>query len=81
MSESPDDTGKVHDVLAAHAKQICEDMAFDTLDIVATVLRSDGNTQLYCAGHGNKFARLGAMRDTLIREDELTKIDTRKANQ
>jgi hypothetical protein len=53
---------------------------FDTVQIFVTrnVGETDGNTVFRARCVGNHFARLGQVRDWLIRRDEETRVEVRK---
>lgn len=62
------------ELLEAHAARIMEH--FDSVQIVAT--RFDGESQttdVFRAGGGNYYARLGSMKEWLINEEERLRLD------
>jgi hypothetical protein len=59
-------------ILKRHVAQLCEH--FDAVQVVATRVYPDG-TMSFCEGGGNYYARVGAVRSWLMREDAMTVRD------
>lgn len=67
----------IYESLLAEAKRIHEGMGFDSIQIVATYT-SGNNTISTTAGSGSWFARLGSVRNFLIRQDEQEREHVRR---
>lgn len=51
---------------------------FGSVQIICTKVNADGNTECVFKGRGDFYARLGAAREWLLRNDERTRKDIQK---
>jgi len=78
MNDFPDEVSP-SECLKSLAEKINDDYGFDTVQIIATVLNSDGTTNRHTGGVGNWYARYGSMREWLIKEEEASREETKKS--
>ena len=63
-------------VVQQHLDQLIEH--FDSVQIFATRGQGDGNTGYVHLGAGNFYANYGAVREWMIRQDEMARMDARE---
>lgn len=59
----------IQDDLRNLAKKMCEERGWDTMQIVVSFLNPDGSTATTNGGWGNWYARVGTMRQMIVRDD------------
>lgn len=61
------------DILGAESKRICEEMGFESIQIIATAFIGD-HTKTVTAGHGNWHARHGSV-DYFLRRSRARMVE------
>lgn len=69
----------LRDALAVDAKRLRETTGADTVSIVVTYEDAKGCTIRAAGGTGNWYARIGALREMVIDDDEQIREHARKA--
>lgn len=74
-NEDREETAKA---LHKAAEELHEQHGLDSIEIIATFIDGDGETTLMRGGVGNYHARVGSMRNALVRIEEYERVHARK---
>lgn len=68
------------EVLAALMEEVAGKLSehCDSVRIVCSSIREDGSSQYLARGRGNWYAQYGSVREWLLREEEIMRLDERE---